>query len=100
VGDALAKRLSKLNVEVLTLDPAADRDGVVAQLDGWLGSGPVHGVYWLTALDDEGPVANLDSDGWHDALHVRVKNLAVTMKRLYDDAPFLVAGTRLGGLHG
>ncbi|MGZ6869968.1 MAG: SDR family NAD(P)-dependent oxidoreductase, partial [Frankiaceae bacterium] len=57
-------------------------------------------VYWLTALDDEGPVANLDSDGWHDALHVRVKNLAVTMKRLYDDAPFLVAGTRLGGLHG
>ena len=40
VGEALAKRLAKLNVEVLTLDPAADRDALVAQLDGWLASGP------------------------------------------------------------
>ena len=86
VGEALAKRLRKLNVEVLTLDPAADRDGVVASSTAGSSSGAVHGVYWLTALDDEGPVADLDSDGWHDALQVRVKNLAATMKRLYDDA--------------
>ncbi len=100
VGEALAKRLRKLKVQVLGLDAAADRETVVRQLDGWLGDGAVHGVYWLTALDDEGPVAAMDADGWHDALRARVKSLADTMRRLYDHDPFLVAGTRLGGRHG
>ena len=59
VGDALAKRLGKLDVEVLTLDPAADRDGARGAARRLARpSGPVHGVYWLPALDDEGPVAD------------------------------------------
>ena len=100
VGEALAKRLRKLKVEVLSLDPSAERSDVEGQLDGWLSTGAVQGVYWLPALDDEGPVADMDADTWHDALQARVKNLAATMKRLYDNGPFLVVGTRLGGRHG
>ena len=100
VGEALAKRLRKLKVEVLSLDPSAERSDVESQLDGWLSTGAVQGVYWLPALDDEGPVADMDAGTWHDALQARVKNLAATMKRLYDNDPFLVVGTRLGGRHG
>ncbi len=57
-------------------------------------------MYWLAALDDEGPHEALDLDGWREALRRRVKALYATMRRLYDDSPFLVAATRLGGFHG
>ena len=66
-------------------------------------TGRVHGVYWLTALDNEGPIAAMDAAGWHDAARTRAKNLADTLRQLYDHAdhdPFLVAGIRLGGRHG
>ena len=61
---------------------------------------PVTGVYWLAALDDEGPHQALDLAGWREALRRRVKVLYATMRRLYDDSPFLVTGTRMGGYHG
>ena len=35
--------------------------------------GPIDGVYWLPALDDEGPLADLDPADWRDGLHLRVK---------------------------
>ena len=44
VGEALAKRLRKLKVEVLSLDPSAERSDVEGQLDGWLSTGAVQGV--------------------------------------------------------
>ncbi|WP_157441918.1 SDR family NAD(P)-dependent oxidoreductase, partial [Actinoplanes awajinensis] len=96
VGEALATRLTRLGVQVLTLDP----DHPDAALDDALAGGPVHGVYWLAALDDEGDLDGLDLDGWRAALHRRVRTLYATMRRLYDDSPFLVAATRLGGYHG
>ena len=50
VATALGKKLRKLGVEVLALDPRAkDIDG---QVKSWTAEGPVHGVYWLPALDD------------------------------------------------
>ncbi|MBI4944641.1 MAG: SDR family NAD(P)-dependent oxidoreductase [Actinobacteria bacterium] len=100
VAAALAKRLDRLGVTVLTLDPASTVDEVTATLDGWLADGPVHGVYWLPALDDEGPLDALDLAGWREALRRRVKTLHATMRRLFDGAPFLVTATRLGGFHG
>ena len=100
VGDALAKRLGKLGVTVLNLDASADAAALAEQLDGWLADGPVTGVYWLAALDDEGPVDAMDHAAWREALRVRVKNLYATMRKLNSGAPFLVTGTRLGGRHG
>ena len=61
----------------------------------------MHGVYWLPALDAEGPLTGLDPGDWREGLRVRVKLLAVAMRALAEDvgAPgtFLVTGTRLGG---
>ncbi len=100
VADALGKRLRKLGVTVLALDPGAPTDALLERLDGWLADGPVDGVYWLAALDDEGPLDALDLDGWREALRRRVKALYATVRRLSADSPFLVSATRLGGFHG
>ena len=102
VATALGKKLRKLGVEVLALDPQAkDIDG---QVKSWTAEGPVHGIYWLPALDAEPPLAELDPEGWTDGLRLRVKLLAVVMRELAEqiegEGTFLIAGTRLGGRHG
>jgi hypothetical protein len=64
----------------------------------------VQGIYWLPALDNEGPLSGMDAAKWQESLRVRVKSLYLTMRKLYDQiaAPgtFLVSATRLGGQHG
>jgi acyl transferase domain-containing protein/NAD(P)-dependent dehydrogenase (short-subunit alcohol dehydrogenase family) len=106
VGDALAQRLQSRGVEVLriTLNDALDATALQNQLKSWLAAGPVHGVYWLPALDNEGDLRDMNLTGWHEALHLRVKSLYATMRTLYEQvaAPgtFLVSATRLGGQHG
>ena len=42
----------------------------------------------------------MDLAGWREALRRRVRNLYLTMRRLYERSPFLVVATRLGGYHG
>ncbi|GIE58329.1 type I polyketide synthase [Actinoplanes octamycinicus] len=96
VGEALAADLRTRGAEVLVLHPGEPDQG---QAD-FLAAGPVHGVYWLAALDDEGPLDRLDADAWHAALQSRVRALYATMRRCYEHSPFLVTGTRLGGYHG
>ncbi len=85
IGDALAQQLSTMNVQVLSIDEA-------------LAGAPVEGIFWLPALDPEGDLRNLDLAQWREALRIRVKALYEGMKTLY--GRFLVAATRLGGLHG
>jgi len=108
VADALAQRLETLGVEVLriTLHPSEtlDIDALQNCLNNWLAAGAVHGVYWLPALDNEGPLSSLNLATWHEALRVRVKSLYATMRVLYEQiaarGTFLVSATRLGGQHG
>ena len=104
VGDALAQRLETMGVEVLRINHTFDADTLQNRLKDWLASGPVHGVYWLSALDDEGNLSDVDLAGWHEALRVRLKSLYATMRVLYEQvaAPgtFLISATRLGGQHG
>ena len=104
VAGALVDRLHKLGVETLVVDDAPSVDALVALLASWRESGPISGVYWLAALDDEGPHAALDLDAWREGLRVRVKLLAAAMREMYGDiAPagtFLVSASRLGGYHG
>ena len=92
VADALISRLTRLGVEVVAMQPDDDIDAVLGDA--------VDGVYWLAALDDEGPLDELDLAGWHEALRCRVRNLYTAMRRLYERSPFLVVATRLGGYHG
>jgi NAD(P)-dependent dehydrogenase (short-subunit alcohol dehydrogenase family) len=96
VGEALAARLRKRGVEVLALEPGLEAEVIVQRL----GASEFDGVYWLAALDDEGPLDELDPARWHEALRRRVGTLYATMRHLYTRQPFLVTATRLGGFHG
>ena len=91
-------------MEVLLLDAALDANALTERLKSWLSAGPIQGVYWLPALDDEGDLRHMDLAGWHEALRVRVKSLYTTMRVLYEQVAkpgtFLVSATRLGGQHG
>ena len=104
VANALTKRLQTMGVEVLSINDAPDADALTKRLTEWLATGPVQGVYWLSALDDEGPISKMDLPAWHQALWVRVKSLYTTMRVLFDQiakpGTFLVSATRLGGQHG
>ena len=103
-AEALAQRLQALGVEVLLLAEASTTDALTDQLKSWMAAGPVHGVYWLPALDHEGSLSDMDLAGWTEALRVRVKALYATMRLLYEQiasaGTFLVSATRLGGQHG
>jgi acyl carrier protein/NAD(P)-dependent dehydrogenase (short-subunit alcohol dehydrogenase family) len=104
VAGALAQRLQQTGVEVLRIDDAPDAEALATRLKNWMAAGPVHGVYWLPALDDEGSLRNLDLNTWHESVRVRVKLLYTTMRTLYEQVAqpgtFLVSATRLGGQHG
>ncbi|HUA43669.1 MAG TPA: SDR family NAD(P)-dependent oxidoreductase, partial [Solirubrobacteraceae bacterium] len=100
VAKSLTAKLKKLGAEVLIIEGAPDVEILESQIAEWTAGGPIQGVYWLPALDDEGPLGKLDADARKGALHVRVKLLAATMRRLAGEETFLVSATRLGGRHG
>jgi acyl transferase domain-containing protein/acyl carrier protein len=104
VAGALSRRLAKLGVEVLMIDDAPEVEALEQRIEAWRAEGPIQGVYWLAALDDEGPLTTIDHAAWRAGLHLRVKLLAATMRALADDVvgpgTFLVSATRLGGRHG
>jgi acyl transferase domain-containing protein/acyl carrier protein/NAD(P)-dependent dehydrogenase (short-subunit alcohol dehydrogenase family) len=104
VGDALASRLQTMGVDVLRADGTLDTDALLSRARTWLAAGPIHGVYWLPALDHEGALNKMDSAAWHEALRVRVKSLYGILRILYEQigqpGTFLVSATRMGGQHG
>jgi NAD(P)-dependent dehydrogenase (short-subunit alcohol dehydrogenase family)/3-hydroxymyristoyl/3-hydroxydecanoyl-(acyl carrier protein) dehydratase len=103
-ADALSKLLQEKGVEVLRIEGAPQAEALNDLLKGWISAGPVHGVYWLPALDNEGKLREMSLDTWREAVRVRIKSLYTTMRALYEQvaAPgtFLVSATRLGGQHG
>jgi NAD(P)-dependent dehydrogenase (short-subunit alcohol dehydrogenase family)/acyl carrier protein len=104
VAAALARALEKRGVVVLFLDGATPTDDVAGRLGGWLKDGPVHGVFWLPALDVEPAIGDMDLAAFREANRRRVKNLHAAMRTLYEAVAaagsFLVSATRMGGLHG
>jgi len=99
VASELTGRLEALGVRVVTIDASADSAALGAEIDRHLADGALSGAYWLTALDDEGPLGGLDHDEWRALLRTRVTSLAEVMRRVPPTA-FLVAASRLGGHHG
>ena len=104
VADALAQALQAQGVEVLRIEGASDAEALASRLKNWMTTGPVQGIYWLPALDNEGQLSKMDLATWHEAMHVRVKSLYTTMRTLFEQiakpGTFLVSATRLGGQHG
>jgi hypothetical protein len=84
---------------VLTADGGWSAEDAAAQVEALLAEGPVSGVFWLPALDDEGPLEQLSAAAWRAAIDRRVKLLAAVMRGL-PAATFLLAATRLGGRFG
>jgi NAD(P)-dependent dehydrogenase (short-subunit alcohol dehydrogenase family) len=106
VAKPLVKRLGGLGASALVIEPGCSTDDLDSRLTAWLAEGPVHGLYWLAALDAEPVLSELDLASWHEALRRRVKTLYAVVRRL-DRADqlgplgtFLVTGTRMGGYHG
>jgi acyl transferase domain-containing protein/NAD(P)-dependent dehydrogenase (short-subunit alcohol dehydrogenase family) len=93
VSTELASRLEGMGCEVL-------RMGAVTDVQHWVAAGPIHGVFWLPALDHEGDFQALDEAAWHEALERRLKSLYTLMRTLYEPGAFLVSATRLGGQQG
>ncbi len=104
VAEALTTKLQKLGVKVLRFESQPSQKTLASQLSEWAEAGPIHGLYWLPALDDEGPLSAMDLPVWREALRVRVKALFVAAKALYEQigtsGGFLVSATALGGQHG
>ena len=91
---------------MLAADIASRQPTVAEQLDraGWP-HGPIHGLYALAALDNEGPLADLDIDDWHDGVQrageaARRRRPRAIYDRLETAGMFLVSATRNGGAHG
>ncbi len=104
IGKSLAGRLEKLDAEVLLIDAPLDAESLTRRITDWKAKGAVQGVYWLPALDQEAGIPDMDPGAWREATRTRVKLLYATMRVLYDEigrpGTFLVAATRMGGLHG
>ncbi len=104
VAASLTAQLQQKGVEVLTISGCSSTETFQTTLDRILKDKLVQGVYWLPALDDEGPLSGMNPLKWHESLGVRVKSLYVAMRKLYEQVAeqgtFLVSATRLGGQHG
>ncbi|MCP4423408.1 MAG: SDR family NAD(P)-dependent oxidoreductase, partial [Chloroflexi bacterium] len=104
VGQKLIDRLQKLAVTTLPINESLAADALEAQVREWLDDGPIQGVYWLPALDIEPVLEEMELEPWRELNRRRVKNLYAVMRVLYEAISepdtFLVAATRLGGLHG
>jgi len=104
VGKALIGKLEKLGVQVLVIDGAPDAKFLAKYIDGWKADGPIQGVYWLPALDNQGDLSGLSYPQWREATRVRAKLLFITVQDIYEQIggsdTFFISATRLGGLHG
>jgi acyl transferase domain-containing protein/NAD(P)-dependent dehydrogenase (short-subunit alcohol dehydrogenase family)/acyl carrier protein len=104
VATVLSERLRKLGVQVLTIENTPNSETLTSLLKTWTAAGPIQGVFWLPALDNEGDLRKLDSAAWHETLRVRVKSLYTTMRALHEHVAgvgtFFMSSTRLGGHHG
>ncbi|MCA9551506.1 MAG: SDR family NAD(P)-dependent oxidoreductase, partial [Myxococcales bacterium] len=104
VAGALAGRLEARGVKVLRAEPTAGAEALAGQLAEWQKDGPIAGVYWLPALEDEGAVAALSLAEFTEATRRRVKLLHLTARALYEDLAgagrFLISATRMGGAFG
>jgi NAD(P)-dependent dehydrogenase (short-subunit alcohol dehydrogenase family) len=103
-GEALAANLRERGTSVLTLDPTASAEKLLAHLSDGPAAGPVTGIYWLRALGPEPAWDTLDLAGWRALNRQWVKELYALVRGLLkqqpEPAPFLVTATHLDGQHG
>ncbi len=103
VAKSLLSQLKKSGAKVHVLDQGITADQLSKQLCDLSANGPIHGVYWLPALDYEGDIEKLSYRDWKAATQLRVKLLYATMRELVllkNENVFLVSATCMGGHFG
>jgi malonyl CoA-acyl carrier protein transacylase len=103
VGKALSTQLKKQGAKVHLLNKLDSSESIQQEIAKWMKNGPVQGVYWLPALDNEGDIAKMKYADWKKATQLRVKLLYTVMRELViagNEDLFLVSGTRMGGQFG
>lgn len=98
-ADSLARRLRSRKVHLLVLTGSQTAEEWREKVAGFQKDGKVQGVYYLTGLDGEQPLRDLDSGGWELQVETRLMRLYHLM-RTVEGEPFLICATRMGGLHG
>jgi NAD(P)-dependent dehydrogenase (short-subunit alcohol dehydrogenase family)/acyl carrier protein len=103
-GALLARKLEELGVDVLRVNDRPSPAEMKALVGEWMSTGPVAGAYFLPALDPEPPLGELDLAAWRGLHAERVALLCALARALYSTLSerdtFLLAATRMGGLHG
>ena len=98
VGLALVHQLEERGVKVLLVERQPPADELSGWLRAWLDEGPIHGLFWLAALDPEGDPA--DAEAFREARRSRLDLLDAAVRILLGTAggrsAFLVAATRTG----
>ncbi|HXJ64641.1 MAG TPA: SDR family oxidoreductase, partial [Actinomycetota bacterium] len=104
VAAHLVRLLRDRGVTPLVVDDDPAPAALRGRLEEWAGDGAIQGVYWLPALDAEPSIEAMTPADWKLHVRRRVKLLYATMRSLYESVAepesFLVAATRLGGMHG
>ncbi|MBI5510688.1 MAG: SDR family NAD(P)-dependent oxidoreductase [Deltaproteobacteria bacterium] len=104
VAEALTVLLEARGVQVLRLSTTDDWQQLAVEAAGFVAQGKVSGLYWLPALDSDPTLATMTLADFQRETGRRVKALHRVMQALYGSIAtpesFLVAATRMGGLHG
>jgi NAD(P)-dependent dehydrogenase (short-subunit alcohol dehydrogenase family) len=100
IAPELERRLRERGVEVLLLGEGP----VEPQLQAFASGGPIAGLFHLSALEVEPDLLTADFGEVCAVLDARVRRLYAASRallpRLSEPGCFLIAGTRLNGLHG
>ncbi len=97
IADSLARRLRARQVELLMLDPHAENN--LHQLRTWQEKGKINGVFFLPGLDGVEDWLVWDSADRQEAL-TNIVYFLYEIMRILGENTALIAGTRMGGLHG
>ena len=100
VGNNLSRQLRSRKVQVINWKSSRIKTETISKdLEIALAEGPINGVFFLPALDPEPLLAEMTLETWQGCLDQRITTL-YTLFHSLPDQPFLICGTRMGGLHG
>ena len=98
VAPSLEKNLKEKGVDFLTLK-TTDAQASARQVKEWAQNGTVDGIYFLTSLNKEKPLAQMTQAEWEKTMEAKLHQL-VSAVREVPELKFLVVATRMDGLHG
>ncbi len=103
IAGILGEQLAAHGVTICRLDLDKPTTEVVEEVRTFAAEGRVDGFFWLAALDGDPAIGEIDLAVFREETRRRVKSLfavAKTAQKAEGQTQFLVAASRLDGLHG